>query len=113
MIYLNITRILRLRGIDNHYHFLVKLGFAGSSARKMMDGTLEIKLEQLEKLCVALNCTPNDLLEWRPDASQAVAETHSLNSLKRSADRDLPKLLREIPVDKFEQILGILQDKTS
>lgn len=102
--------MMKLRGINHHYHFLLNLGFAASTARKMMNGYIEIKLEQIEKLCVALNCTPNDLLQWQPDASQAVSETHSMNNLKRSADNDLPKLLNEIPTDKFEQILEILQN---
>jgi DNA-binding Xre family transcriptional regulator len=111
MLYLNIKRMMRLRGTENHYHLMLKLGFVPSTARAFLSGEIVlIKLEQLEKLCVALNCTPNDLLEWRPDASLNVSETHSMNSLKRSGEKDLPKLLNEIPSDKFEQILDILQD---
>lgn len=102
---------MRLRGIENHYHLMLKLGFVPATARLFLSGeSVLIKLEQLEKLCVALNCTPNDLLEWRPDASQSVSDTHSMNNLKRTAEKDLPKLLNEIPSDKFEQILDILQD---
>ena len=111
MLSLNIRRMLRLRGVDDHYHLLLGLGFAASSARNFLSGNVAlIKLEQIEKLCVALNCTPNDLLEWRPDASQSVSDMHSMNALKRTAEKDLPKLLNEIPSDKFEQILDILQD---
>jgi DNA-binding Xre family transcriptional regulator len=113
MLYLNIKRMMRLRGVDSHYHLLLKLGFVPSTARSFLSGEIVlIKLEQLEKLCLALNCTPNDLLEWRPEASQTVSETHSMNSLKRPAEKDLPKLLSEIPMDKLEQILDILQDKS-
>jgi DNA-binding Xre family transcriptional regulator len=112
MLYLNIKRMMRLRGVDQHYQFLLKLGFVPSTARAFLSGEIVlIKLEQLEKLSLALNCTPNDLLEWQPDASQAVSETHSMNNLKRTADKDLPKLLNEIPMEKFEKILDILQDK--
>ena len=111
MLYLNIKRIMRLRGIDSHYHFMLKLGFAPAASRSFLSGeVVSIKLEQLEKLCVALNCTPNDLVEWRPDASQTVSETHSMNGLKRTPERDLPKLLNEIPPEKLEQILDIFQD---
>lgn len=103
--------MMRLRGIDSHYHLMLKLGFVPSTARAFLKGEMVlIKLEQLEKLCVALNCTPNDLLEWQPDASQNVSETHSMNSLKKTPERDLPKLLSEIPADKLEQILDVLQD---
>lgn len=105
---------MRLRGVDDQYNFLAKLGIAKSSVRKILDNEpFEIKLEQIEAICLALNCTPNDILEWRQNASQNVSETHSLNNLKRSGDKDLPKLLNEIPLEKFEQIAGILQDLKS
>lgn len=110
MLSLNVKRMMRLRGVENHYHLMLELGFVPSTARAFLSGEIVlIKLEQLEKLCVALNCTPNDLLEWRPNASQNVSETHSMNGLKRSADKDLPKLLSEIPPEKFAQIIEILQ----
>ena len=103
---------MRLRGVEKHYKTLLDLGFVPSTARSFLGGTAAlVKLEHVEKLCVALNCTPNDLLEWRPDASQAaVAETHSMNNLKRADENDLAKLLNEVPSDKFEQILDLLQE---
>lgn len=55
---------MRLRGVDNHYEFLRSLGFVKSTARKVInDEPFIVKLEQIEALCIALNCTPNDLLE--------------------------------------------------
>lgn len=114
MLFLNIKRVMRLRGVEDHYRFLLNLGFVPSTAHAFLRGTIVlIKLEQIEKLCAALNCTPNDLLEWRPNADQSLAATHSLNALKKKTDKDLPELLRDIPVDKFEQILDILQDSKS
>ena len=114
MLSLNIRRVMRLRGVDDHYNFLKKLGFPTSSARKILDGEyFEIKLHQIEAVCLALNCTPNDILEWQQGSSQNVSETHSLNSLKRSGEKDLPKILNQIPLEKFEQIAGILQDLKS
>ena len=101
----------RLRGIDQHYHLMLKLGFVPSTARSFLSGEITlIKLEQIEKLCVALNCTPNDLLEWRPPENQANPDEQALIKLKRGGEEDLPKLLSEIPSDKFEQILDILQE---
>ncbi|MCD9184815.1 MAG: helix-turn-helix transcriptional regulator [Pyrinomonadaceae bacterium] len=114
MLYLNVKRVMRLRGVDNHYEFLRSIGFIKATARKVIvDEPFIVKLEQLEALCLALNCTPNDLLEWKPNASQNVSENHSLNGLKRAGEKDLPTLLNEIPLEKFEQIAGILQDLKS
>lgn len=111
MFYLDIKRVMRVRGIEKHFNLLIKLGFVPSTARSFLDGTTrQVKLDQLEQLCIALNCTPNDLLEWRPDANQSIAETHSLNVLRKKTEKDLPNLLGEIPMEKFDQILGLLQD---
>jgi DNA-binding Xre family transcriptional regulator len=108
MFILNVKRILRLRGIEKHYKFLLSLGFVPATANILLSSTAQrVTLEHLEKLCLALNCTPNDLIEWHDDNTKPVAETHSINSLKK---KDLNTLLNEVPVDKFEQIADILQD---
>lgn len=114
MLFINLKRTMHLRGIENHYKMLLKLGIVPSTARAMLDGnTAQIKLDQLEQLCLALNCTPNDLIEWKPNENEASAETHSLQALRRKPEQDLTKLLREIPMGKFEQIIDILQDLKS
>lgn len=111
MLILNIKRVLRLRGIEKHYNFLLGLNFVPSTAHNFLKGAVgQIKFEQLEQLCLALNCTPNDLFEWRPEANRAVADTHSLNNLKKKTEKDLPELLGEVPLERFEQIVDILQD---
>jgi DNA-binding Xre family transcriptional regulator len=111
MLNINVEKILRLRGIENHYNFLVNLGIVPSTARNFLrDDVVLLRLEQIEKICVALNCTPNDLFEWTPNPNQPVAETHSLNAIRRRPERDLPALLNEVPLDKFEQIVDILQE---
>lgn len=98
-----------MRGVENHYRFLLKNGFYPSAANNLLhDAVVSLKFEQLERLCLALNCTPNDLFDWHPsDEQQAIAPNHSLNSLKPKKE-DLAALLREIPTEKFEQIENLL-----
>lgn len=111
MFYFDIKRVMKLRGVEKHYNLMIELGFVPSSANSFLRREArQIKLDQLERLCVALNCTPNDLIEWRPDANQSVSETHSLNSLRKKGDKDLPELLKEVPMEKFEKIVEILQN---
>ena len=109
MFTLNLARVLRLRGIENHQKFLIKLGFSPQPAYNFLNGVAaQIKFDQLERLCLALNCTPNDLFEWQPDAQQqAVADTHSINSLKK---KDLPALLKDVPLERFDEIANMLND---
>ncbi|MBS1793402.1 MAG: helix-turn-helix transcriptional regulator [Acidobacteria bacterium] len=108
----NVQRMMRLRGIEKYYSFLTGLGFVPSTARDILKGVISaLKFDQIEKLCLALNCTPNDLLDWQPGKKQAVAETHSLNALKRAAGGDeLPQILSELPTDKIAQLVEVLKD---
>lgn len=111
MLYINIKRVMRLRGVENKNKFLVDLGFAPATARKLLGpGARRMDFMHLERLCLALNCTPNDLLEWRPEDAQAADAERALIKLKRDREEDLPKLLHSLPMEKFEQIAEILQD---
>lgn len=113
MLYLNLKRVMRLRGVENHYKMLVDLGFAPATVRNFLANRVwRISFEHLEKLCLALNCTPNDLIEWLPPDNQANADAQALIKLKRNKEDDLPKLLKDLPIEKFEEIIDILQDKS-
>lgn len=102
MLKLSLVRAWQLRGVRRHSQFLRDLGFAPSSVKGFLHGTAaQIRYEQLEKLCVALNCTPNDLFEWQPDERRQIAPNHSLNNLKK---KNLAQMLNDIPLEKFEQI---------
>lgn len=113
MLYINLKRVMRMRGIENYNKFIIGLGFAPATARYLQGfGVRRINFEHLERICLALNCTPNDLLEWHPPDNQANPEAQALIKLKRNREEDLSKLLRTLPMEKFEQIAEILQDST-
>ena len=110
MLYLNLKRVMRLRGVENHYKMLLDLGFAPATVRNLLSNRVwRIDFENLEKICIALNCTPNDVLEWLPPENQANPEAHALIKMTRNKDADLPKLLKDLPLEQFDQIIEILQ----
>lgn len=113
MLVFDLNRALRLRGVEKNYKFLIRIGLSPQTAKTLAKGdALTIKFAHLEKICLALNCTPNDLFDWQPNAVPLVAETHSLNSLKRDETaKDLTKLLKEIPMDKFSEKLESIIDE--
>ncbi|HVE58738.1 MAG TPA: helix-turn-helix transcriptional regulator [Pyrinomonadaceae bacterium] len=116
MLVFNLTRILALRGIDTPYAFLVKRGFHRTIAANLSNNrTINIKIAHLEKICRALNCTPNDLFEWRNDEQNALGENHALNALKRNKTaQQVSRILKDIPVDKLEraeELLNQLKDE--
>lgn len=97
-----------MRGIDRPYAFLVKNGFsAGASSSWSQNQVGCIKPEQMEKLCMLLNCTPNDLFEWREDNKTVVPEGHAIRSLKKS---NTHLALRDIPADKLEKLGEMLAE---
>jgi len=110
MLDLNLKRLFEMRGITRPFTFMLKNGFIRSTAHNFVHGQVwQIKLEQIEKLCLLLNCTPNDLFEWRPDKNASIPETHAINALKK--DKSAPsfgQLFKDIPIEKFDRIEGLL-----
>lgn len=111
MLILNLNRMMSVRGIDRVYNFLASNGFVHSTASKMANDKLaSIKPSQIGKLCVLLNCTPNDLFDWQPDAKNQLPEDHALNALVREEIApDLKKLLRGIPVERIGEVENLLK----
>lgn len=97
---------MKLRGIDKPYAFLVKNGFVSQTATNMVNNQLgRITPQQMEKLCLALFCTPNDLFEWKPEANSANAETHPLKALVREKPApSFSELVKDLPVEKMGEL---------
>jgi hypothetical protein len=106
MLFFNLKRVLDMRGIDRPYSFLVKNGFASQTATDWSQNYVGcVRAEKLEKLCMLLNCTPNDLFEWREDTKTVVADGHALRSLQKT---NKPLILHDIPADKLEKLAELL-----
>ena len=106
MLYFNIRRVMKLRGIDKPYAFLVKNGFVSQTATNMVNNRLgRITPQQMEKLCLALYCTPNDLFEWQTDANISGAENHPLKALIREKPAPhISELVRDLSVEKMGEL---------
>ena len=112
MLKFNPNRIMAIRGIDKMFGFLHKNGFAPSTANFMVKGlALSIKIDQIEKICTLLNCTPNDLFDWQPSTKNPLPENHALYALKRENPQgtNLKELLMNIPSDKLPEIENLLE----
>lgn len=111
MLNLNLKRMMNMRGIDRIYTLLLSNGFSHSTASKIHHNKLSnIKISQIGKLCVLLNCTPNDLFDWQPDAKNPLPEKHALNALvKEEISLDFKKLLKDIPIEKMGEVENLLK----
>lgn len=98
--------MMERRQIQKPHRELVKTGIAPSTATNLLNyHNVRVTVEHIEKICLALNCTPNDLFEWRSKANESIPENHALNSLKPSeTTENLSELMKTIPVEKLSQI---------
>lgn len=113
MLYINLQKILADRGIERLIPYLRQIGLAHYTAKKMLSTRNKyLSLEHAERICMALNCTPNELLEWRPDAGADLAADHPLQKL-RPKEVTLSQQLRQLSPDDLnavQQFIGSLQE---
>lgn len=75
MLSLNLQRMAILHNIPNIQKHLIQNGFSANIAHRIASNSdSHIKFQYLEKLCLIFKCTPNDLLEWRPDNGNSLNE---------------------------------------
>jgi DNA-binding Xre family transcriptional regulator len=112
MLIFNPKQILLLRGVEKIANFMVKIGFTYQSAGRVLKSRASlIKVKDIERLCVALNCTPNDLFEWKAGVDTVLPEGHSLNRLERGeGGKNLQQMVRDIPSDKLALVETLLNE---
>ena len=104
MIRWNLKRIFTAKGIMAPGKFLSQHGHSRSYASGLMNDTVySVSLKKLEMLCVSLNCTPNDLFEYVPDAKNVLPKEHALQALKKSdVIEEVARLMQDLPMEQIE-----------
>jgi len=109
MLQLQLSNVIKKRGIQDPIRFLVQEGFSYHMAHRLINNTADsVAFYNLEKLCIILNCTVDDLLLWSKDDNVAVPNTHPLNKLSQSNVININKTLMQLPLDKIAQLEKIL-----
>lgn len=113
MIRYNFNRIFKARGIEKPFTYLSKAGLSQNFATKVKNNKVaRLNMSELEKLCILLRCTPNDICEWIPDKDVQLDSEHPLHKLKRSEKViDITKMLNSIPIEYLEDIESVISDK--
>jgi DNA-binding Xre family transcriptional regulator len=106
MLKLNIARVLHLRGIYDTGEYLRGLGFSKNKANRLSRDVKEsFDRYDLERICIDLNCTPNDLLEWRPSEKTKAGPDHALRALERQrVATGVVGLVQDLPVEELEVV---------
>ncbi len=108
MLILNLKALLESRGFDKPQRQLTLNGFNNFTASRLMNNrATTISFTNLEKLCLACQCTLDELFVWVPDEAKPVAADHPIQKLKAK-----PKAMN--PVDRIRQLgpdkLKVLQE---
>ena len=111
MLSYNFTLIFEARGINRPFSYLVNLGYSANFATRVANNRVErLNLSQLEKLCVQLHCTPNDLMALNPDSKEPDIDNHPLVPLHRTqSTTHLNHMLNAIPLDRLSEIEEMVQ----
>ena len=106
MLRFNVSSVLKARGIENQYYFLVKLGLSPYTVNNILyHGVLSLDLRHVELLCKVLVCEPNDLLVWTPDRNQFYPDNLPLQKLKpKPVQIDVQQTLSSIPYKELIEI---------
>ncbi len=107
MLALDLARFMESKEIQNPVHYLKKeAGFSTHVARKLLDGSMErLNYEYLERLCLLFNCTPNEMLYWKPGAGTKVTEKIALSKLAGRQRKDnLVRKINQLPEEKIDQL---------
>jgi DNA-binding Xre family transcriptional regulator len=100
MLKYNLKRLINKRAVLEPVGHLKKFGFTFSTASRVAGGRFStLKLSQLENLCIAFHCTPNDLFEYIPD-DKIKTQKHPLTTLIRNEQsKKVNEILNDIPID--------------
>ena len=103
MLKYNIKALCTARGITKPVGHLTKAGINPNMASQLINNKLaSLKPSVIEKLCVYLNCTPNDLIEWIPEENTNT-QNHPLETLmKKQLPTQLQNIMQDIPINKLQ-----------
>jgi len=106
MLLLNLKPIFAARGIEKPFSYLVKAGFNYNAAHRLINGKPSVfRLDHIELLCKILVCEPNDLLIWKPNKNEIIADNHPLRSLQSTEiDTNIKNILANTPLKELKEL---------
>ena len=111
MLRYNLNKHFKLRGITYPARYLMEIGLTKQSAYNVARGNfVSLSPEHLEKLCLALNCTPNDLMDWEPGKNVVNPEAQSLQKLRPVQLTDLKNFINSLPYEKMNEIIAQIEE---
>ena len=110
MLKFNLHPFLKIRRVLYPRRLLINLKINPVSATRLLRGELNsLKLAHVEKICLALCCTPNDLLEWTPDKTFVDDGSHPIHKI--APRRNIDRLLNKPDTLSYEEIGRLMTEE--
>lgn len=99
------------KGIKNTYRALRDMGFSHYTAVKLNNGKAKgIDTRGTERLCRAINCSPNDFYAFYEDEGNPLSPSHPLQKLKRPRSLvNVVDQLKRLQPDELQQMYNLAQ----
>ena len=106
MLSYNFQRILKARGVLRPHSYLIKNGFPDRLATRINQNNVKrMNLDTIERLCLLFKCTPNDLMEWIPEAPFQEDDSQPLKAIRQTNKVvDIIQTLNDVPIDKLADV---------
>lgn len=111
MLFFNLPRILKIKGITHPFSYFMSLEYSRGTASKMAQNQVAtFTVSKLEQYCIQFNCTPNDLFDFRPSSLNPLPENHPLYALKREDNtEEINALLHDLPMEKIRELAELVK----
>jgi DNA-binding Xre family transcriptional regulator len=107
----NLKNLFNLRGIDRPIWYLMKCGFEKGTASRIANEKIKcLTFEQIESLCRILNCQPNNLFRWIPDANETDVESNPLYCIKDKEVVFVKSGIMNVAVENIEEYTKALKE---
>ena len=103
----DLKRMLNLRGVLKPHAYLKKAGLSPSIATNLLQGFAGgLRWQDIEQLCLALNCTPNDLFKWRGDGNDLPQNSELRKLIRPEISPNIMEKLKDLSVEEAEKLAG-------
>jgi DNA-binding Xre family transcriptional regulator len=111
MLKFDLMYILKARGVKNPGKLLRDNGINKQVTDALIRGkTKNVPTANLEKLCIILNCTINELFTWQPDDGLNIPEDHMIHTLKKDINElNISDYIKKVPIDKIKELQKFIE----
>ncbi len=112
MLQLDIVGIMNDREIYNPNNFLCQNGFTPHTASRLLNNKVKsISHQHMEKLCLLLHCTPNDLYVWKTADKESKNPNQPMHNLIPIIKKPfISSKLQLLPMEKLREIKKAIEE---